>query len=295
VREITEKIALSKSLLVILLVVAIAVSGVVSAGVTMQLAEPQELQGPKGDTGPAGPAGPQGEQGPQGPQGAAGAAGSTGATGATGSQGTAGVNGATWRNGTGVPSSSLGSNGDFYLNLANSDVYNKISGSWMWVANIQGATGATGATGPQGPQGIGFEPTGYISVCAAAFNSMDDGAFIGDHLENRGSSTVAFMGPVQLPHGATVTNVTFYWRDADASEDIEFVLRYCRPDRTYHYMAEAQSSGSGGYGSTTDVTISDAVIDNSVRCYCFVVFIPVNTPTSNLMYLHGTIGFAYPT
>jgi hypothetical protein len=292
VREITEKIALSKSLLVILLVVAIAVSGVVSAGVTMQLAEPQELQGPKGDTGPAGPAGPQGEQGPQGPQGAAGAAGSTGATGATGSQGTAGVNGATWRNGTGVPSSSLGSNGDFYLNLANSDVYNKISGSWVLVANIRGATGATGATGPQG---IGFEPTGYISVSAAAFNSMDDGAFIGDHLENRGSSSVAFMGPVQLPHGATVTNVTFYWRDADASEDILFALRYTLPDRTYSYMAYADSSGSGGLGSTTDVTISNAVIDNSVNCYDFVVWIPVNTPTSNLMYLHGTIGFAYPT
>jgi hypothetical protein len=47
----------------------------------------------------------------------------------------------------------LGSNGDFYLDLANSDVYNKVSGSWTKVANIQGATGATGATGPAGPQG----------------------------------------------------------------------------------------------------------------------------------------------
>jgi hypothetical protein len=291
VREITEKIALSKSLLVILLVVAIAVSGVVSAGVTMQLAEPQELQGPKGDTGPAGPAGPQGEQGPQGPQGAAGAAGSTGATGATGPQGTAGVNGATWRNGTGVPSQSLGNNGDFYLNLANSDVYNKISGSWVLVANIRGATGATGATGPQG---IGFEPTGYISVSAAAFNSQDDGAFIGARLENRGSSQVAFMASVPLPHGATVTNVTFYWYDVDASLHMHFALRIDRTGGVL-YMAEADSSGSGGYGSTTDDTISYAVINNRLNCYNLVVWIPVNTPTSNLQYTHAAIGFAYPT
>ena len=49
-----------------------------------------------------------------------------------------------------MPSSSLGSNGDLYLNLANADVYNKISGSWTKVANIQGATGPAGLQGPPG-------------------------------------------------------------------------------------------------------------------------------------------------
>ena len=36
-------------------------------------------------------------------------------------------------------------------------------------------------------------------------------------------------------------------------------------------MAEGESSGSEGYGSTTDEIIRDTVIDNSVRCYYFAV------------------------
>jgi hypothetical protein len=118
---------------------AIASSGLMSLGAI----------GPKGDTGDTGATGPAGLQGPKGDTGATGSAGSTGpagsagATGAAGPPGAAGANGATWWNGTVVPASSLGSNGDFYLNLANSDVYNKVSGAWTKVANIKGAAGAT--------------------------------------------------------------------------------------------------------------------------------------------------------
>ena len=64
-----------------------------------------------------------------------------------------GVTGSTWRDGAGVPSNSLGINGDYYLNATNSDVYLKSSGTYSVVANIKGATGATGAQGPQGAQG----------------------------------------------------------------------------------------------------------------------------------------------
>jgi len=79
--------------------------------------------------------------GPQGPQGA------TGSTGATGAAG------AVWRNGTGAPSNGLGVNGDYYLDDATGDVYEKAAGTYSVVANIVGPTGATGATGATGPQG----------------------------------------------------------------------------------------------------------------------------------------------
>jgi hypothetical protein len=164
------------------LVVAILVSCVVSVGATMMLV--RVIQGPKGNTGQQGPQGPQGATGatgatgpqglqgstgatgPTGPQGVAGspgptgvtgATGSAGATGATGATGAAGANGATWLNGTGVPSSSLGTNGDFYLNLANGDVYNKISGAWTKVMNINGGIN---------PQE--FERLEYISAYASS-------------------------------------------------------------------------------------------------------------------------------
>jgi hypothetical protein len=55
-----EKIVLSKTILAVLLIGSIAISGVVSAAVTMQFAaSPKELQGPKGDTGTTGATGAQ--------------------------------------------------------------------------------------------------------------------------------------------------------------------------------------------------------------------------------------------
>ena len=98
-----EKIALSKSMLVILLVVAIGLSGIVSAGVTMQLvAGPQGVQGPEGPQGPKGDTGATGSAGATGATGSAGSTGSTGATGATGPQGIQGPPGITTVNSSSV-------------------------------------------------------------------------------------------------------------------------------------------------------------------------------------------------
>jgi len=65
----------------------------------------------------------------------------------------------------------LGADGDFYLDLSNSDVYNKVSGSWTWVANIQGATGPQGEQGPQGIQGEpGTDGTNSIQQVIGSHN-----------------------------------------------------------------------------------------------------------------------------
>lgn len=60
-----------------------------------------------------------------------------------GIQGTAGTPGSVWRNGTGVPSNSLGVDGDYYLNDANGDVYQKSGGAYSKVANILGPAGSS--------------------------------------------------------------------------------------------------------------------------------------------------------
>jgi hypothetical protein len=106
--------------------------------------------GPTGATGPLGPTGPQGTTGPTGPQGATGP---TGPTGPAGTNGTNGVNGATWRQGSGAPSNTLGVDNDFYLNTATSDIYQRSSGTYGIIANIKGATGAAGTNGTNGTNG----------------------------------------------------------------------------------------------------------------------------------------------
>ncbi|MGH8123923.1 MAG: hypothetical protein ACREPT_14270, partial [Rudaea sp.] len=109
-----------------------------------------------------------GPTGATGATGTTGAAGATGATGAAGSAGSAGANGATWRTGSGVPSNSLGVDGDLYLRTATSDVYQRASGTYSIVANILGATGSTGATGPSG--------AGYLATSATSLTTAGSGS-----------------------------------------------------------------------------------------------------------------------
>jgi hypothetical protein len=137
-------------ILSIISALAITSSGIVGLEAKTGDTGPTGPQGPKGDTGPTGPQGPKGDTGATGATGATGQTGATGAKGDTGAPGTNGVNGvngvngAAWLSGTGVPASSLGANGDFYLENTNHDIYNKVSGVWTVVANI--AAGANGAT-----------------------------------------------------------------------------------------------------------------------------------------------------
>jgi hypothetical protein len=62
-----------------------------------------------------------------------------------------------WKYGAGVPASNLGLVGDYYLDTATGNVYNKTnSTTWVLISNImgpQGPAGAVGATGPQGSTG----------------------------------------------------------------------------------------------------------------------------------------------
>jgi hypothetical protein len=54
----------------------------------------------------------------------------------------------TWLNGTGVPASSLGSTGDWYLNDSNGDLYSKTNAvTWTLKANIIGPSGSGGSGG----------------------------------------------------------------------------------------------------------------------------------------------------
>jgi hypothetical protein len=202
------KIAISTAVLATILIVAIAVSGVVSAGVTMLVASPEALvgpQGPQGEQGPAGatgatgPAGPAGATGATGPAGPAGATGATGLAGAAGADGADGADGSVWWNGTGAPDSSLGVDGDFYLNLDNGDVYNRVSGSWTLVANIQG---------PEGPAGTGSGTAGSVwwNGTGAPDSSLGvDGDFYlnldnGD-VYNRVSGSWTLVANIQGPEG----------------------------------------------------------------------------------------------
>lgn len=83
--------------------------------------------------------------GATGATGATGSAGAAGAAGAAGSAGAAGADGRSLLNGSGAPSGGTGSNGDFYLNTANYDIYGpKSGGAWGSPTSLLGTLGSNG-------------------------------------------------------------------------------------------------------------------------------------------------------
>lgn len=88
--------------------------------------------------GPPGPQGPQGEPGPSGgPPGPQGIPGQDGIDGVDGLNGVDGADGRTLLNGTAAPSSDLGSDGDFYINISTWELHGpKSAGAWPEGINL---------------------------------------------------------------------------------------------------------------------------------------------------------------
>lgn len=67
---------------------------------------------------------------------------------------TNGTNGTSFINGSGVPASTVGNNGDTYLDFVALNIYTKAAGVWTLRNNIKGAQGIQGIAGLQGPIGL---------------------------------------------------------------------------------------------------------------------------------------------
>lgn len=91
--------------------------------------------------------GKDGEVGPQGEQGI------------QGEKGISGTNGSTIYSGKSAPSSSIGKSGDFFLNIANGDLYGpKINDSWGQPFNLKGPQGENGVPGATILSGVDVPP-----------------------------------------------------------------------------------------------------------------------------------------
>lgn len=66
--------------------------------------------------------------------------------------------GTIWRSGEDAPDQALGTEGDFYLNVADGNVYRKDAGAYSMIFNIRGAQGPKGDPGEQGPMGAQGPP-----------------------------------------------------------------------------------------------------------------------------------------
>ncbi len=123
------------------------------------------------------------------------------------------------------------------------------------------------------------ERTGYVSISAAAFDPSNPGYTFYNYGHVLGiyadRSSAHYNAPVQLPHGATVISMTFYWEDSTSAYDGHAqLLRNPMNGVSGEEMAYAETSGSGGEDSSLDDTIDYASINNSQYSYYVHWYLP---------------------
>jgi hypothetical protein len=119
------------------------------------------------------------------------------------------------------------------------------------------------------------EKTGYVSVPAAAFGPEDDYFQYNNDgwvLSPSDQSSYLYYAPVQLPHGATITAMTFGWVDLSAAQDATCALKVDRLGAGAPVVVEiaaVSSTGSSGDGTSSTSTIDPTygTIDNSQYIY----------------------------
>jgi hypothetical protein len=202
-----------------------------------------------------GPKGPQGETGPQGPEGPQGPQGEQGDTGPQGATGPAGAT---------------------------------------------GPVGTTGPQGPQGEQGVGFEPTGNISVSAFAFvpryhyDNVSYLPYYGLRNINTGAPVVC-MAPLQLPHGVTITNVTFYFHDVGTDLLHFYLLR--ENQTTLDQMGYVENSPPGDTPGDDYISFSSidyATVDNNQYYYYLYIGVPWSLDPFDYQFHYALIEYEYP-
>ena len=134
---------------------------------------------------------------------------------------------------------------------------------------------------------------GYISVPPAAFVPVDSNwrVLTTNYLANYETFIVTCFGSVQLPQGATVTNITVYWRDIGTQAVMTRLRRYNLTGFTE--MAYIESTGDFGFGSSYDDTIDSETIDNSKYYYYMDVGIPTSVTHLDYQYYYAVIEYEY--
>ena len=130
----------------------------------------------------------------------------------------------------------------------------------------------------------------YITIPAAAFKpSLNGYSFsnYGNTLTPGDATSSGYVAGVNLPNGANISNLTFYWTDG-ATDDGHVSLYRTDLDGNEILMASASTHGGGPgdsvTGSSGPSTISYPLIDNSSHSYYIWASLPLDADGAVSLY-----------
>ncbi|GAB4278241.1 MAG: hypothetical protein Kow0080_29720 [Candidatus Promineifilaceae bacterium] len=154
----------------------------------------------------------------------------------------------------------------------------------------------TGTTHLEGA--VTWKPvTSYLAVPPAAFQPSDNNSTFtqgGYYLVPTGASPeTTFYAPVNLPHNAVITAVTFHWSDYSAANNGTLTLYRDNPVLGPESLAILSTTGSSGLSSTNTTTITSPTVDNSTYSYYFKLSLPDTNIYAYEIFIEYTINQPY--
>ena len=137
--------------------------------------------------------------------------------------------------------------------------------------------------------------TGYITVSSAAFTPREETYNYtnwGLELYDQTAGASAYVAPVQLPHGATVTRVDCYYKDNTANNLTLYLAVTARKGSATSMAAITTTGSSSQYTSASDTTINVATVDNTSYSYFLDLSFPGNDGSS-LVFSGADIHYSY--
>ena len=119
---------------------------------------------------------------------------------------------------------------------------------------------------------------GYVSVSAPAFQPESHTYQYGitsGWVRNLDGDSDYYNAPVQLPHGATLTKLVFFWKDGSAANGYCQLWRVSFSGGRGLGVASVDTTGSAGVADSSEVTITMlSTVDNSQYAYGLIVYLP---------------------
>jgi hypothetical protein len=138
--------------------------------------------------------------------------------------------------------------------------------------------------------------TGYLSFNGANFAELEDDynfrRYISSIYKEPGDiNSQDWIACVNLPQGATVTELAVWYRDASSSNISVTLLALAYTGGFPAIMATVSSSGTPGFSSGGDTTINFPTIDNNSFTYYLSFSFPSANTGSDLQFRHARIKY----
>ena len=126
------------------------------------------------------------------------------------------LDGTQWHSGPGVPSSTLGENGDFYIRTTTNEVYEKKTGTWAIISNLSGADGAIWFSGTALPaSSIGTIGDYYFRITNAGIYKKTTNTTWTFQIDIDGEDGATWHTGSGVPNSALGVIGDFYFRQSN--------------------------------------------------------------------------------